>query len=223
MRDGFRRPHKGYFGGHHGLATAGHPRHRAGRILADLAISNILIRMIGGRRPSGKCGLVQTVSSPLGQQSVGIRSMKRIDKARLWVVLIHVMSFCVSLGSGLLKQFGVFEVQEFVDPDIPRTIFVTTEPSVLWLFAACFGICAILMVRTRPAVSAFIGAGVHGIWALYCTHLVFSHWFTCGDVLALVIFWLATMKLVREARVMARNQEPQQRAGADGEDDCPQG
>ncbi len=137
--------------------------------------------------------------------------MERIDKARFWVVLIHVISFCIFLGCGFLKQFGFFVFQE--SDDITRVVFMTTEPFILWIFAVCFGLCLIFFLKTRTARSAFIGAGVHGVWAIHCTHQAFIGWISEGTALTIVVYWLATIKLVREAFVIARNKKTEQGPG----------
>jgi|WetSurMetagenome_2_1015567.scaffolds.fasta_scaffold173395_1 hypothetical protein len=141
--------------------------------------------------------------------------MEKIDKASLWVVWVHGISFGLMAGSGFLKQFGFFNF----DPseDVPRSVFMTTDPAILWVLAASFGICVLLFVRTRRAWPAFIGAGVHGIWASYCTHLALVAWISTGTELTIIAYWLATIKLIMAACVIARNQAGVQKTGTDAE------
>ncbi len=71
---------------------------------------------------------------------------------------------------------------------------------------------------SRSARSVFMGAVVHGIWALHCTHLAFIGWISSGTALTIVVYWFATIKLVREAFVIVRKQETEHRAQTNGND-----
>ena len=130
--------------------------------------------------------------------------MRRADGVHFCVVSAHVISLCIFSVSGVLKHLGMFELREFFDG--PRVVFVITAPSILYTFAACFGVCLLLLLKTRSATPVFLSAGVHGAWALYCTRLLFIGWISQGTQLTILLYWSATLALAWRGVVILRTQ-----------------